>query len=65
MNTIPVRATAILLHLLLNFLLVTWLMDFDLTGGWAPFALFVTMCLLLLMAFVVHMISFIRYLQSK
>lgn len=65
MNKTPLRAAAILLHLLLNFFLVSWLMDFDLTGGWIRFVLFLTVCLLLLMLFVLHMISFIRFLQSK
>jgi hypothetical protein len=65
MNNTPLRAAAILLHLLLNFFLVSWLMDFDLTGGWIRFALFLTVWLLLLLLFVVHMISFIRFLQSK
>jgi hypothetical protein len=65
MNTTPVRAAAILLHLLLNFFLVSWLMDFDLTGGWVRFVLFLAACIFLLMLFVLHMISFIRYLQSK
>jgi hypothetical protein len=65
MNNTPLRAAAILLHLLLNFFLVSWLMDFDLTAGWIRFVLFLTVWLLLLLLFVLHMISFIRFLQSK
>jgi hypothetical protein len=40
-------------------------MDFDLTGQWLRFALFVAGCFLLLWLLVLHFISFIRFIKSK
>jgi len=59
------RTLAILLHAILNFFLVSWMYKFDITGSWAGVLLFIILCLLLLMLFVKHLVSFIKYLQSN
>lgn len=59
------RTLAILIHGLTNFLLVSWMLQYDITGSWMGFTLFIVLCLLLLVLFVKHLVSFIKYLQSN
>ena len=59
------RTVAILLHAVINFFLVSWMLKYDITGSWAGFVLFIVLCLLLLILFIKHLISFIKYLQSN
>ena len=59
------RTLAILIHGLINFLLVSWMLQYDITGSWIGFTLFIILCLLLLVLFVKHLVSFIKYLQSN
>jgi hypothetical protein len=59
------RTLALLAHAFLNFLLISWMYKYDITGSWAGFTLFIILCLLLLLLFVKHIVSFIKYLQSN
>ena len=59
------RTGAIILHTLANFIILSYLMSFDITGGWLPFALFMLACFLLLALLALHILSFIRFLQLK
>jgi hypothetical protein len=52
-------------HALLNFLLTTWMFQYDITGSWMGFILFIILCLLLLLLFIKHLISYIKYLQTN
>ena len=59
------RTSAIILHTLANFIILSFLMSFDVTGGWLSFVLFVLACILLLAILALHVLSFIRFLQLK
>ena len=59
------RTSAIILHTLANFIILSYLMSYDITGGWLSFALFVLACIVLLTALALHVLSFIRFLQLK
>jgi len=59
------RTLAIAVHALLNFFLTTWMFRYDITGSWMGFVLFLILCLLLLLLFIKHLVSFIKYLQSN
>lgn len=59
------RTILILLHAAANFFAVSWCFQYDLTGSWLLFFLFIALCLLLLVLFTRHLISFARYLQSN
>jgi hypothetical protein len=59
------RTSAIILHALANFIILSQLMSFDITGGWLPFALFVLVAIILLALLALHLLSFIRFLQLK
>ena len=60
-----IRTSGILLHALVSFLLINWMFKYDIAGSWLGFTLFIIICLLLLMLFTRHLVSFIRYLQSN
>jgi len=65
MNNTSLRTAAILLHAIINFLLVNWLVNFDVTSKWLFFIGFIIFLLLLLFLFVKHIISFIYFIKSK
>lgn len=58
------RAGAILLHAAANFLLITWLTNFDITGSWLTLAGFIVLLALLLLLFIKHILSFIYFLKT-
>ena len=64
-NRMLFRALAITLHIFLNFILVSYLMRFDLTGSWIGFILFILALLVLLVLFIKHFLSFIQFLKSR
>lgn len=59
-----VRTLAILGHALLNYVLISLMYRFDITGSWMMFSLFLLLCLALVVLFIVHIISFYKYLQN-
>ena len=59
------RAIAITLHIVLNFILVSYLLRFDLTGSWIGFILFILVLLVLLVLFLKHLFSFIQFIKSR
>ncbi|HKO79267.1 MAG TPA: hypothetical protein VJU78_02690, partial [Chitinophagaceae bacterium] len=60
-----IRTAALLLHALINFLLVSWLVNFDITGKWAFFIGFLIILLVLLYFFIKHIVSFIYFIKTK
>jgi hypothetical protein len=64
-NGLLFRAVAISVHIFLNFILVSYLMRYDLTGSWVNFTLFIVFMLILLALFVKHLLSFIMFIKSK
>jgi hypothetical protein len=65
MNSVFTRTAALLLHALLNFLLVSWLVNFDITGKWIFFIGFIITLLILLYLFIKHIVSFIYFIKTK
>jgi hypothetical protein len=59
------RTAAVILHTLANFIILSYLLSFDIAGGWLSFSLFALACLLLLGLLAAHLVSFIRFLQLK
>lgn len=65
MNNILFRTLMLLLHALLNFFIVSYVMDYDLTGSWLRIILFVLLLLALLYFFILHLIAYYKLLKSK
>lgn len=64
-NRLALRLLALLLHALLNFVVITWLTNFDLTGSWLVFAGFVLAVLVLLCFFLKHLVSFVTFFKME
>lgn len=65
MNALLLRTVAILLHATGNFLLVTFLLSYDITGSWVFFIGFIVLLLLLLFLFIKHTVSYIYFIKTK
>ncbi|MBL7744445.1 MAG: hypothetical protein JNN00_13305 [Chitinophagaceae bacterium] len=59
------RVTALALHASANFLLITWLTDFDISGSWLATAGFIVLLAILLGLFTWHILSFLFYFKNK
>jgi hypothetical protein len=64
-NKLLLRVILISVHIFLNFILISYLMSFDVTGSWVKFSLFILLVISLLILFIKHLISFILFLKSK
>lgn len=64
-NKFLYRLVALLLHVFLNFIFISYLMSFDWTSSWIRFFLFFTVVLILFLLFVKHLLSFILFIKSK
>lgn len=60
-----VRIAALLFHALLNFIAVTYLTNFDVTGSWLRFAGFVLAVFALFYFFLRHLFSFVLFLKNN
>ena len=65
MNPLLLRTAAILLHAVANFLLITTLYNYDLTGSWLKFIGFIILVLFLLFLFIKHLLSYIYFIKTK
>ena len=65
MNHLLFRLAALLLHAVLNFILLSYLMDYDITGSWLKVVGFVLLIFMLLIAFIVHLLSFIKLIKTR
>ena len=65
MNTLLLRTFFLLLHAVANFLIVTTLLNYDLTGSWLYFTAFIAIVLLLIIIFVKHILSYINFIKTK
>jgi hypothetical protein len=65
MNSLFIRVTALLLHAIANFVLVSYLLNYDLTGKWVTFAGFVVLIFVLVYLFIRHIVSFIYFVKTK
>ncbi|MEO6252889.1 MAG: hypothetical protein ABIO79_06270 [Ferruginibacter sp.] len=65
MNKVLFRTLILILHTLLNFFIVSYVMDYDLTGSWLRITLFVLLLLVLLYFFVLHIIAYSKLVKPK
>jgi len=65
MNKLVLRTLLLILHTLLNFFIVSYFMDFDLTGSWLRIFLFVLLLLVLLYFFVWHIVEYSKHVKLK
>ena len=65
MNNWIIRLIAILLHAAVSIILVSYIVDFDITGKWITFFGFIVLLLILLFLFVKHVISFYYFIKTK
>ena len=64
-QTVYLRVVLLLLHALVNFILISWLTDFDITGSWLTVIGFTFFVLLVIGTIIAHIISFINYIKTK
>lgn len=65
MNNLFTRTAAILIHAILNFIIISRLYNYDITGSWLLFFTFIIVVLALLYLFVRHLISFMYFIKTK
>ena len=58
------RTAGLLLHAIANFLFVSFLFRYDITGSWFFFICFIIVVLLLLFLFISHIVSYIYFLKK-
>ena len=64
MDNMFLRAVAIILHALANFVAVSYLLNYDITSSWLATICFVVVVLLLLFLFIKHIVSFINFIKT-
>jgi hypothetical protein len=65
MNSIFLRVAALLLHAVANFVLVNYLVNFDIAGKWVYFIGFIVLLLILIYFFIRHIVSFVYFIKTK
>jgi len=65
MNNLAIRTIVLILHALLNFIVISYILDYDITGSWMRMILFSLLFITLLYFFVRHIISYIQFVKSK
>ena len=65
MNQVAIRTILLILHATANFILISWVYNFDLTGSWLRFFGFIAGVLLLLFLFIKHLLSYIYFIKTK
>ncbi len=64
-NSLALRIFGIILHAIANFILVSYLVDYDITGSWIVFIGFVLVVFFLSYVFLRHLVSFINFIINK
>ena len=65
MNQMMLRTAAIILHAVANFIVVSVLLNYDISGSWVVFLGFVAVVLVLVYLFIRHLLSYIYYIKTK
>ena len=65
MDAIYLRVGAMLAHVILNIIITSWIVNFDISASWLRVAGFAAVLFILLVLFIIHLISFINYLKTK
>jgi hypothetical protein len=64
-SSVFLRLMALLLHAVLNFIVITWFTNFDLTGSWLVFTGFVVAVFALIYFFLKHIVSFLHFVKNR
>lgn len=65
MNGILLRTGLLLIHGFLNFVLVSYLLNFDLTGSWLALTGFIILLFTLMVLFIRHVFFFYSFIKTK
>jgi hypothetical protein len=65
MDNYVIRIAAIIAHVLLNIVIISFLTDFDITARWITTIAFVLIIFLLFVMLIKHIVSFINYIKTK
>jgi hypothetical protein len=65
MDHIFVRIGAILAHILLNIIIISYATSYDISGSWLTATGFFLLAFLLLVLFIKHLLSFINFIKNK
>jgi hypothetical protein len=65
MDNYVIRIAAIIAHVLLNIVIISFLTDFDITARWITTIAFVLIIFLLFVMLIKHVVSFINYIKTK
>ncbi|HUC80509.1 MAG TPA: hypothetical protein VMR70_06310 [Flavisolibacter sp.] len=64
-NSLTLRLFGILLHAVLNFVAVSYLLNFDISGSWIVFVGFIVAVFFLSYVFLKHLVSFIHFIINN
>jgi hypothetical protein len=59
------RIIMLMVHIMANFMLITVMMQYDVTGSWLSFTLFVLFCTGLAFLLIFHLFTFFRFLKTN
>ena len=65
MNQLLFRTFLLLLHLVANFVLISYVFRYDITGSWIGFIGFIILAFFLFYLFIRHLISYINFTKTK
>lgn len=65
MDTLIIRTGALIGHILLNIVAISYFLIYDITGSWLAVILFMCAFFLLLAFLIVHFVSYIKFLKTK
>lgn len=63
MNTLFFRTAILLVHILLNFIVVSWFLKFDISGSWVSIVVFIIGLIVLMWVFIRHIISYLSFIK--
>jgi len=65
LNSFILRVAAIIIHAILNFIAISYMVNFDITGSWIKFVAFTLAVFGMFYLFLLHIVSFINFLKKK
>ena len=65
LNGFIFRVAAIIVHAILNFIAISYMVNFDISGSWVRFVAFTLVVFAMFYVFLLHIVSFINFLKNK
>jgi hypothetical protein len=65
MDNVLLRTFLLVFHGVANFLFISYLYRYDITGSWLYFIGFIVIVLFLLFLFIKHLLSYIYFIKTK